>query len=116
MRRPNLVSAPWASCHRSGSTWSPPSDAAIAGGTCIPDAGYQSATAQHCKRRPGPAAELSDAEGRYGLFNRDIVNIDLRVPDRMIVRKRNESEEDGRDLFSTETMFLRFFKIVAKRA
>lgn len=64
---------------------------------------------------PGDNADLAlrrlaDAEGRFGLFNRDIVNIDLRVPDRMIVRKRNESEEDGRDLFSTKKHVSTFFQ------
>lgn len=64
---------------------------------------------------PGENADLalrrlSDAEGRFGLFNRDIVNIDLRVPDRMIVRKRNESEDDGRDLFSTKKHVSTFFQ------
>lgn len=64
---------------------------------------------------PGENADLalrrlSDAEVRFGLFNRDIVNIDLRVPDRMIVRKRNESEEDGRDLFSTKKHVSTFFQ------
>lgn len=64
---------------------------------------------------PGENADLalrrlSEAEGRFGLFNRDIVNIDLRVPDRMIVRKRNESEEDGRDLFSTKKHVSTFFQ------
>ena len=54
--------------------------------------------------------QLSEAEGRYGLFNRDIVNIDLRVPDRMIVRKRSESADDDRDLFSTETHVSTFFQ------
>jgi len=52
---------------------------------------------------------LSEAEGRYGLLNRDIVNIDLRVPDRMIVRKRDDSEENDRDLFATETPVSTFF-------
>ena len=64
---------------------------------------------------PGENADLalrrlSEAEGRFGLFNRDIVNIDLRVPDRMIVRQRNESEEDGRNLFSTKKHVSTFFQ------
>ena len=53
---------------------------------------------------------LSDAEGRFGLLSRDIVNIDLRVADRMIVRKRNESDDNGRDLFATETHVSTFFQ------
>ncbi len=64
---------------------------------------------------PSTAADLalrrlSDAEGRFGLLSRDIVNIDLRVADRMIVRKRNESDDNGRDLFATETHVSTFFQ------
>ena len=53
---------------------------------------------------------LSEAEGCYGLFNRDIVNIDMRVPDRMIVRKRDESDPSDLDLFSNEKNVSTFFQ------
>lgn len=64
---------------------------------------------------PGQNADLAlrhlaEAEGRYGLFKRDIVNIDLRVPDRMIVRKRNESVDSDVDLFGDEKNVSTFFQ------
>lgn len=64
---------------------------------------------------PGQNADLAlrhlaEAEGRYGLLNRDIVNIDLRVPDRMIVRKRNEEDPSDLDLFGGEKNVSTFFQ------
>ncbi len=58
-----------------------------------------------------PALEqLSDADHKYGLLDRDIVNIDMRFPNRMIVRKRNESEGFDLDLFSDDENVSTYFQ------
>lgn len=53
--------------------------------------------------------QLSEADLKYGLFDRDIVNIDLRIPNRMIVRKRNDSEDFDLDLFSDDENVSTYF-------
>ena len=54
--------------------------------------------------------QLSEADLKYGLFDRDIVNIDLRIPNRMIVRKRNDSEDFDLDLFSDDENVSTYFQ------
>ncbi|HCH99917.1 MAG TPA: hypothetical protein DFJ59_03905 [Alphaproteobacteria bacterium] len=54
--------------------------------------------------------QLSEADLKYGLFDRDIVNIDLRIPNRMIVRKRNDSEGFDLDLFSDDENVSTYFQ------
>ena len=54
--------------------------------------------------------QLSEADLKYGLFDRDIVNIDLRIPNRMILRKRNDSKNFDLDLFSDDENVSTYFQ------
>ena len=54
--------------------------------------------------------EQSEVGVIQGLFDRDIVNIDLRIPNRMIVRKRNDSEDFDLDLFSDDENVSTYFQ------